>query len=155
MVVLTPTVNKVKPIGYKMTEYPEQTHEVSIEKPLAFVIEDEAHLANIFATALSQAGYRTKAIGDGQEALQQLSVTVPALVVLDLHLPHVPGQVIFDYIRIRPQLSQTRIILATADARLTESLSRKADLVLLKPVSFQQLRDLAGRMRPPEAYPDK
>ena len=138
-----------------MTEYPEQTNKVSIEKPLAFVIEDEAHLADIFATALSQAGYRTKSIGDGQEALQQLTMAVPTLVVLDLHLPNVPGLVIFDYIRNSPRLSQTRIILATADARQAESLSRKADLVLLKPVSFQQLRDLAGRMRPPEAYPDK
>ena len=138
-----------------MTEYPEQTNEVSIEKPLALVIEDESHLANIFATALSQAGYQTKVFEDGQEALQQLNVTVPTLVVLDLHLPHVPGRVIFDYIRNTPRLSQTRVILATADARQAESLSRKADLVLLKPVSFQQLRDLAGRMRPPKAYPDK
>jgi DNA-binding response OmpR family regulator len=135
-----------------MSEYSEQTNEGPIEKPLALVIEDEAHLGNIFATALSQAGYQVMVIGDGQEALQQLTVTLPALVVLDLNLPHVPGRVIFDYIRNTPRLSQTRVILATADARQAESLSWRADLVLLKPVSFQQLRDLAGRMRSPEAY---
>jgi DNA-binding response OmpR family regulator len=131
-----------------MTEHSEQANGTSEDKPLALVIEDDPHLAYIFGIALSKAGYRTEIIGDGQEALQWLVTGTPTLVVLDLHLPHVSGLVILEYIRSRTQLSHTRVILATADALKAEVFGSKADLILLKPISFQQLRDLAARLRP-------
>jgi hypothetical protein len=42
-------------------------------------------------------------------------------------------------------------MLASADALMAQSMRRDADLVLLKPVSFSQLRDLAKRLYPVEA----
>jgi hypothetical protein len=44
-------------------------------------------------------------------------------------------------------LSKTLVILATADYRTAEDLRDEADLVLLKPISFKQLRDLTARFR--------
>ncbi len=44
-------------------------------------------------------------------------------------------------------LKDLRIIIITADARLAESLESQAFLVLVKPVDFGQLRDLALRLR--------
>jgi hypothetical protein len=38
------------------------------------------------------------------------------------------------------------VIIATADARMAELLHEQADLVLLKPISFIQLRTLAERL---------
>jgi two-component system cell cycle response regulator DivK len=121
-----------------------------MSNPLALVIEDDEKLGTIFAEALRTSEFETEVIQDGKTALTRLAATVPAVVVLDLHLPHVSGRDILQQIRADERLAGTRVILATADALLAENLRAEADLVLLKPISFGQLRDLAIRLRPAE-----
>lgn len=118
-------------------------------KPLALIIEDDRRLANIFSLTL-QTEFQVEVIEDGGSALSRLSTLTPALVVLDLHLPHISGKTILTHIRQDKRLAQTRVMLATADAMLAEQLKDDADLVLLKPISVLQLRDLALRLRPPD-----
>lgn len=118
--------------------------------PFALIIEDDPNLATIFAEALQMAEFETEIVHDGKTALAQLAATTPAVVILDLHLPHVSGQTILQQIRADGRLAKTRILLATADALMAESLWEEADLVLLKPIGFHQLRDLAKRLRPPD-----
>ncbi|MBI1881109.1 MAG: response regulator transcription factor [Chloroflexi bacterium] len=118
--------------------------------PLALIIEDDPNLATIFAEALRMAEFETEIAQDGQAALAQLAATTPTLVILDLHLPYVSGQTILQQIRADERLAKTRVLLATADALRAESLRGEADLVLLKPISPHQLRDLAKRLRPPD-----
>ena len=115
-------------------------------KPLAFIIEDDQRHATIFAQALKMAEFETEIIQDGVVALERLAATAPALVVLDLHLPYVAGDDILRQIRADKRLANTRVILATADPQMAETLRDKSDLVLLKPISFNQLRDLAKRL---------
>jgi two-component system response regulator RegX3 len=122
-------------------------------KPLALIIEDESSLAEIFSLTL-QTEYQVEVVTDGETALARLVTLTPALVMLDLHLPRVSGQTILSRIRADERLSETRVILATADAQLAEQLSDKADLVLLKPISIKQLYDLAMRLRPPDTMTD-
>lgn len=114
---------------------------------LALVIEDDADLATIFAEAIKTAGFETQVIRDGRTAIIQLGLLMPSIVVLDLHLPKVSGMDILKQIRADARLAKTRVILATADARMADMLQGQADLVLVKPVSFGQLRDLAARLR--------
>ena len=120
------------------------------DRPLAFIIEDEPSLATIFALAVDKAGYRTEIIREGRQALKQLAVSQPHIIILDLHLPYVSGKDLLQYIRSDSRLAKTQVIITTADALQAELLHKEADLVLLKPVSFQQLRDLATRLRPPD-----
>ena len=124
------------------------TEQPSTQKPLALVIEDDQKQATVFAQALRMAEYETEIIRDGQEALTRLGEVIPALVVLDLHLPKISGKDIFQQIRADQRLNQTRVMLATADPLFAETLRSKVDLVLLKPISFNQLRDLASRLQP-------
>ena len=114
--------------------------------PLALIVEDDYDLSIIFAEALQAAGFETQIVRAGDTALMWLSSTTPEVVVLDLHLPRVAGTSILQQIRNDPHLTDTRVIIATADARLAETLREDADLVLLKPISFTQLRDLAARL---------
>jgi DNA-binding response OmpR family regulator len=113
----------------------------------ALIIEDDADLAIIFAEAIKAAGFETQIIRDGRIALTQLVTGAPGIVVLDLHLPNVSGATILDRIRADARLTQTLVIVTTADARLADMLQTKADLVLVKPISFGQLRDLAKRLK--------
>jgi DNA-binding response OmpR family regulator len=118
----------------------------------ALVIEDEIPLAGIFAKALKFAGFQTGEIYDGQEALDQLRQTdeAPALILLDFHLPAVSGKEILQFIRNDERFSRTRVIMATSDsAAIVGEIEKNADLVLLKPISYWQLRELAARFRYP------
>ncbi len=117
---------------------------------LAFVVEDDPDLSVIFAQALQAAGFETEVIRDGQVALTRLAQVQPVVVVLDLHLPHISGDAILRHIRTDARLTQTRVIVATADPVMADTLQTEADLVLIKPISFSQLRDLAVRLRPPD-----
>lgn len=120
-----------------------------MKQPLAFIIEDDQKLATIFTEALHAAQYNTESIHSGEKAVSRLTETTPDLVVLDLHLPKVSGKDILHKIRADSRLQNTRVILATADPIVAETLREEADVVLIKPVSYSQLRDLAMRLRPP------
>ena len=111
----------------------------------ALIIEDNRDLAIIFSQALQAAGFVTAIIEDGKQALSRLEIVAPDLVVLDLHIPTVPGVDVLRRIRADARLAETRVIVATTDSSVNKGLREQADLVLIKPVSFTQLRDLAAR----------
>jgi CheY-like chemotaxis protein len=117
-----------------------------MSNPLAIIVEDDVDLAAIFAGALESVKFDTEIIHDGVQALARLAEVVPMVVVLDLHLPRVSGMEILQQIRANPRLAQTRVMVATADPVMAEFLNDQADLVLIKPISFSQLRDLATRL---------
>ncbi len=121
--------------------------------PFALIIEDNPDQALVFSKALEVAGYITEIIYDGavaQKRLQALRAegTPPSVIVLDLHIPNIPGKKLLEEIRADEQLKKTRVLLATADAALAERLFDQADFILLKPISFAQLSLLAERIRP-------
>ncbi len=116
-------------------------------EPLALIIDDDDKLSIMFAEALRQAGFNTQVIHDGAEALAKIQMCQPALIMLDLHLPHVSGDKILGAIRRTESLAQTRVIITTADATLATALRQPSDLVLIKPISILQLRDLAKQLR--------
>jgi DNA-binding response OmpR family regulator len=116
--------------------------------PLALVIEDDMDLASIFAEALQAARFKTEIIADGALAQTRLHEIIPQLVVLDLHLPQVSGEVLLHQIRSTPAIAGIKVVIASADPFTADLLSPDSDLVLIKPVSFSQLRDLAQRLKP-------
>ncbi len=125
-----------------MNEQPEDT------KPIAMVLEDNADQNLVFTMALNKAGFHTESFRNGMDAQKRLKEVVPHIVILDLHLPDIDGNVVLAQIRNDERLAKVNVILATADAVFAEALQSQAELVLLKPVSFSQLSDLAHRFNP-------
>ena len=117
------------------------------KNPLAFVIEDDEAQADLFFEALQKAAFEVEIIRDGKAALARLAEAVPSIVVLDINLPFVSGVDILHNIRGDARLAMTRIIIASANPQIAIDLQEEADLVLIKPVSYFQLRDLAARLR--------
>ena len=113
----------------------------------ALVIEDDQDLSAIFVKALEVAGFQVEAIHDGKLAQNRLQEVIPRVIVLDMHLPHVDGATLLKQVRANPVFNDTKIILATADNVLAEMYRDKATLVLVKPISFSQLRDLSARLK--------
>ena len=117
-----------------------------MSKPLALIIEDDFDLSEIFSAALERDGFETEVVRDGKMAIDRLSGIAPAIVLLDLHLPHVSGVTILQKIQATEHFAKTAVIVTTADAQQADGLRGTADLVLLKPVSVDQLRDLTKRL---------
>ena len=113
----------------------------------ALIVEDDADLAAIFSEALKSAGFDPKVIRDGAVAQRRIKELAPHIIILDLHLPHVDGSTLLTQIRADSALKGTIVIVATADALLGEMYRDTADIVLIKPISFIQLRDLSSRLR--------
>jgi len=118
-----------------------------MSRPLALVIEDDSDIATIFAMALREADFHAEMIHNGGQALRRLVEVVPNLIILDLNLPSVSGVEILRVIRADSQLADVPVIVATADPRMGENVREMADLTLLKPISYEQLRDLVRRFR--------
>ena len=114
-------------------------------KPSIFVVEDDPKLSEIVSITL-QADFEVETCGDGNTAMARLKNIAPQIVILDLNLPGTSGREILTHIRADERLARTRVILTTADDRLAETLNNEADIVLLKPVSPTQLRELALRL---------
>lgn len=117
-------------------------------KNLAFVIEDDEDLSDIFTRALEGAGFEVETIRDGKAAQQRLEQdVVPNVIALDLHLPHVDGAALLKQIHADERFTKTRVILTTADAIQAEYLRDKVDIVLVKPILYTQLRDISKRLK--------
>lgn len=114
---------------------------------LALVIEDDLDLSEIFTRALETAGFDVETIRDGQIAQDRLGEVVPKVVVLDMHLPHVDGATLLQQIHADERLKDVRIIIATADAVQAEFYGDMATIVMVKPISFSQLRDISSRLK--------
>lgn len=112
---------------------------------IGMIIEDDSDLLAIFTHALKSAGYETEVCQTGTEALRRLQQVTPHLIVLDLHLPEVSGVEVLSHIQADSRFAKTRIVVSTADPLLADTLRDKSDLVLVKPVSYRQLTDLAAR----------
>ena len=119
---------------------------------LALIIEDDEDLANIFAEALRGVGFQVEHVVDGRIGQQRLKQGPPPyLILLDMHLPHVSGaDLLTNIIRKDGRLANAIVIITTADARMGEAYTELADFVLIKPISFVQLRDLTSRLKPKE-----
>ena len=120
---------------------------------LALVIEDDHGVGGVFVAALEQAGFTTELITNGRLALTRLAAVVPALVLLDINLPAVSGEMILQAIRADTRLAGTRVILTTGQVQRAQALQAQADLVLVKPVSANQLAELALRLVTPGTGP--
>ena len=114
-------------------------------KPIVLIIEDDSTLNKIFSIALRD-DFEIISYTAGEDAVLYLKDNAPNLVVLDLHLSGISGEDVLGVIHSQEHLSKTKVILTTAAERNAELLRDQVDIVLLKPVSPKQLKDLALRL---------
>ena len=113
--------------------------------PLVLIVEDDPTQNQIFTLTL-ESDFEVETYTDGDTASARLKEVAPALLVLDLNLPGVPGREILAQVRADERMIDTHVILTTADEQQADMLYKQADLVLLKPISPGQLKDLAKRL---------
>ena len=124
-----------------------------MDKPFALIVEDDRSVAALYRHVMDLAGFQTEIIFHGQVAVERLSTCQPDIVLLDLNLPGVSGGQILGMIRNKPNLNHTKVVVVTGHAHIANGLSAQADLVLLKPVSMDQLTSLMRRISLSEKSP--
>lgn len=124
-----------------------------MDKPFALIIEDERDIAALFRHVMDLLGFQTEIIFNGQHAVERLAHSKPDIVLLDLNLPGVSGSQVLDFIHKDKRLSHTKVVVITGHAHVVGGLSSQPDLVLLKPVSIEQLTNLISRISLSEKSP--
>ena len=121
------------------------------------VVEDQDGLQALLTYNLEAAGFRAAAIGDGQEALEDMKADPPEAVLVDWNLPGLSGLQLCKTIRKDRSLRQTPILMVTArdsDEDVIRALEAGADDYITKPFSVRQLiARLKAVLR--RAYPDQ
>lgn len=86
------------------------------------------------------------------KSCQGVSITeMPRTQFFCGHTTFIDGQaLVVPDTRLDERFAATRVMVVTADSALGNSVKDEADPILLKPISFSQLRDLAARLRPPD-----
>ena len=116
------------------------------EKPRALIVDDDRDIAALFRHVLDMAGFEAEAVLSGKLARERLKHSCPDLILLDLNLPGVSGRLLLETIRKNPKLAHTKVVVISGFPRMAEDLPIQPDLVLLKPVSVEQLSDLVRRL---------
>ncbi len=119
------------------------------------LVEDNVALREALEDQLAVAGFDVRGVGDGLEMNQELAVSIPDVVVLDLNLPIEEGISISR--RLRQAFPKIGIVILTARVRSSdrhEGYDSGADVYLTKPVNPQELttvlRTLCRRISPEE-----
>lgn len=90
----------------------EQTKPTTTGKKV-LCIEDEHFINELYARALTKAGYQVKIIIDGKEALQEALTDAYDVILLDIMLPNVIGTEILKKLRADKPNLKAKIIITT------------------------------------------
>lgn len=107
--------------------------------------EDDPDVQGITAMALEMVGgFKVKVCNNGQEALDQVKVFVPDLILLDVMMPVLDGPSTFERLKQDPEMAKIPVVFFTAKVLEEEVASYKAMGVLgviAKPFDPWQLPD--------------
>ena len=114
------------------------------DRPLVLDVDDEPRIAEVVSLTLEDEGFHVATASGGEEALRSAAELDPDLVVLDLVMPGMDGQVVMRRLHAR---KQTPVILLTArgdPADRRRGLDLGADDYVVKPFHADEL---AARVR--------
>jgi CheY-like chemotaxis protein len=73
-------------------------------------VEDDALIASTYGQRLADEGFEVAVAGDGLAAMRGLPEFKPDLVVLDLLMPKMSGMDVLTFMRQRPEMADTRVV---------------------------------------------
>lgn len=77
------------------------------------IIEDDHAIAEMYELKLKHLGYQVAIAKDGEEGLQLVKSFVPDLILLDLMLPGITGEVVLQQLRTTDWGKSVRVIVLT------------------------------------------
>lgn len=103
------------------------------------VVDDESQILRALRIGLVSQGYEALLASNGEEALDQMALHHPDLVVLDLAMPGMDGLELCRRIREWSQIPIIVLSVRSADSDKVKALDLGADDYLTKPFSMEEL----------------
>lgn len=82
---------------------------------MILVVDDDVHCGDTLCDVLSDEGYRVAVARDGLEAMHRLSTERPSLMILDLLMPGMSGNSLYDEMQRSPELARIPVLITTSD----------------------------------------
>lgn len=82
--------------------------------PLVLVVDDSSTVRRVTQRLLQREGYRVALAGDGLQALEQLALETPALVLSDIEMPRMDGFDLVRNLRADARWSQLPVVMITS-----------------------------------------
>ncbi|NLZ51743.1 MAG: response regulator transcription factor [Thermoanaerobacteraceae bacterium] len=120
---------------------------MEINEKTILVVDDEKNIRELVKFNLESRGYKVIEAADGEEALNLVKTSEPALIILDLMLPKVEGLEVCRILKGNPSTKKLPIIMLTAlgdEIDKIVGLELGADDYITKPFSP---RELVARVR--------
>ena len=130
---------------------------MSDPRPLVLIADDDMEIRALVRRALSDLDCDLLEAFDGEDALEKIIVEAPDLVVLDVMMPTLTGWEICKYIRSKPHLADTRVVMLTAVGKTVNELTSPlygADAYLDKPFDLKELAAEVKRLLDEQAAED-
>jgi DNA-binding response OmpR family regulator len=108
------------------------------------VVDDEHAITDFVSDALLEEGYRVAVCHDGASALLDIRREPPTLVLLDIGLPVMTGDLVLRELRASGY-SELPIVVATAGTNPDQYLAIGANAVLKKPFTLENLLSTVAR----------
>jgi CheY-like chemotaxis protein len=118
-------------------------------RPRVLVVDDEKEVRQVIAEVMEMDGLYVQTASNGVEALALLNREVFDLIYCDLNMPEMDGVEFYEAIRRDHPGLLKRVVFVTAKGGSPEYgpfLRESGVLVLEKPVTLQQLRQMTVRM---------
>ncbi len=138
----------LNPVALILRPRPQQGHVTTqVSAPAAarlkvMVVDDSLTVRKITGRLLEREGYQVLTAKDGVEALEQLSETVPDVMLVDIEMPRMDGFDLTRNVRADPRLKSVPIIMITsrtADKHRAYAQEVGANAFLGKPYQEEQL----------------
>jgi len=122
----------------------------SVPRAKVLIVDDQPQMRALIRAALESLPVEIMEAADGKEAMNQIEIEQPDLLLSDYEMPNWDGLTLCHQLRRRTDLKPIKTVLITGAITpddLVEAIDHQmVDAALVKPVDVQELRQLVKRL---------
>jgi len=122
-----------------------------------YIEDNQSNLQLLEEILRRRPAWRLVLAAQGSLGLELAAATNPDLILLDLHLPDMPGIEVLRHLRADPVTAAARVVIVSADAtpgQVGRLRAAGADMYLSKPIDVEELLRLLDKVATERQWPD-
>ncbi len=113
---------------------------------LVLIIDDDPEAADILATYLEDAGYRTRVASDGRAGIEMARALKPVVITVDIMMPEMDGWEVIERLKMYDETSSIPIVVVSIVNNRPLGFSLGVSAHVRKPISRDELLDAMRRV---------
>ena len=114
---------------------------------LVLVVDDDAATRDLLSRFLRREGFAVRCAPDGATGLEMARRLRPVAILLDVMMPRMDGWAVLAALKADPELAETPVVMVTVVQERGLAFSLGATDYLNKPVRWERLKEVLGRVR--------